>query len=135
MPIDSTEPGELAEGEHDAFGLPLPRVMLIHARFPDAVHAKGQVGIEALANYVRKRVDAKQVDTGPSRTVFDGAALKSNPAQRLRVDVLSRGGLSRMVVRNLSPPPRPLDPTLSDAERWKRNGLTPDGKVLPELNE
>lgn len=135
VPVDSTEEGELAEGDQDAFGLPLPRAMLVQARFPDAVHAKGQVSFEALANYVRKRVDATRVDTGPSKTVFDGAALKKNPAQYLRVDVLSRGGLVRLVVRNLSPPARPKDPSLTDAERWKRMGLTPQGKVLPELNE
>jgi hypothetical protein len=134
-PIDSLEEGELAEGEVVAFGLPLPRGMKVKAQFPDAVHANGRVAFEAVANYVRKRVTASRVDTGPSMTVFDGAVLKSDQSQRLRVDVLSRHGSVQLVVRDLNPRPGPPDPGGTDAERWKRMGLTPDGKPLPDQNE
>lgn len=132
-PVDSTKPGEIAEGKERAFGLAMPRDMLITARFSDAVHAKGKVPFEPLANYVRERVHAERVDTGPAKTVFVNATLKGDANKRVQVEVSTRGGIVKLVVRNRTRPP--ATPGLSEEERWRRSGLTPDGRVLPEMNE
>lgn len=133
-PVDQVRPGELAQGTEQAFGLALPRDMKVHARFPDAVFASGPVAFEPLANYVRERVDAERIDTGPTKTVFVQAAPKTEPGRRLRVEVSLEGGVTELVVRDASRKP-PDDAGLSTAERWRRAGVAPDGGPLPEQNE
>jgi len=133
VPVDAVRPGEIAEGKELAFGFPVPRAMRIRARFPDAVFATGDVQLESLTNYVRERVDAERVDTGPVKTVFAGATLKADSKRRVQVEVSSRGGTVELVVRDQTP--KPLEPGLSPEEKWKRSGLAPDGSVLPDENE
>jgi hypothetical protein len=128
VPVDSVRPGEIAEGKDLAFGFPLPRAMHVKARFPDAVIAAGELDFEPLTNYVRERVD-----TGPVTTVFAGATLKTDPKRRLLVEVRAAAGMVELVVRDETP--KPIEPGLSDEERWKRSGLGPDGSVLPSVNE
>src|SRR5690606_25971313 len=63
-PLDRLAAGELAEGRAAAFGLRLPRELVIDARFPGEVHASGPVAAESVANYVRARVDVSHVEIG-----------------------------------------------------------------------
>ena len=133
LPVDSVRPGEIAEGKDLAFGFPVPRAMHVTARFPDAVIAEGELDFEPLTNYVRERLDAGHVDTGPVKTVFAAATLKTDPKRRLLVEVRSAAGTVELVVRDETP--KPIEPGLSDEERWKRSGLGPDGSVLPDVNE
>jgi len=132
-PVDHLRPGEIAEGTESAFGLPIPRDMRIRERYAESVYAVGRVGFEPLANYVRERVEAKRVDTGPAKTVFVGAVLKSDPGRRVHVEVRRGGGLVELVVRDETP--KPVDPGLSEEEKWKRAGVRPDGGLVPELAE
>jgi hypothetical protein len=127
-PVDQTLPGELAEGTDQAFGLPIPRRMRIKLRFSDEVLAVGEIAPERLANYVRSRVLAASVETGPAKTVFTRATVKSAPQRLVRIEVIARANLAELVVRDETRPP-PV-PGLSVEERWRRNGLTPDGKLL-----
>ena len=39
-------------------------------------------------------------------------------------------GRVEMVVRDRTPPP--VEEGLTEEERWRQAGMTPDGKVLPE---
>lgn len=133
QPVDSTKPGEIAEGTERAFGFPIPRGMTIKARFPDAIYARGRVALEPLANYVRDRVEAKRVDTGPVKTVFVQASLKADPSQQVRVEVSSKGGMAQLLVRDHTR--RPAEKGLSAEERWRRSGVTPDGRVREDMAE
>jgi hypothetical protein len=134
-PVDTTLPGELAEGTEVAFGLKLPRDLEIEARFDDAVIAVGRVPLEYVANYVRDRVDSDRVETGPSRTVFDEASPKADAQKTVRIEVTRRArGDVQLVVRDRTP--KPMEEGLTEAERYKKAGLAPDGKtVLPEQNQ
>ncbi|WP_437736214.1 hypothetical protein [Sorangium sp. So ce1335] len=127
-PVDQALPGELAEGVEQAFGLPIPRRMKVRARFPDAVFAVGEIPAERVANYVRTRVLAGSVETGPAKTIFSRATVKSAPQRMIRIEVVSRAHVSELVIRDETRPPP--ERGLSVEERWRRNGLTPDGKVL-----
>ncbi|AUX41041.1 hypothetical protein SOCE26_024460 [Sorangium cellulosum] len=127
-PVDQALPGELAEGIEQAFGFPIPRRMKVRARFPDAVFAIGEIPAERVANYVRARVLAGSVETGPAKTIFAQATVKAAPQRRIRIEVVSRAHVSELVVRDETRPPP--EPGLSVEERWRRTGLTPDGKVL-----
>ncbi len=127
-PIDRVLPGELVEGPEDAFGLPIPRRMSVKARFPDAVFATGDLAAEQVASYVRRRVAAARVETGPARTVFAEAALSRAPSRPLRIEVIARGSETTLVVRDETRPP--AKEGLSEEQRWRELGLTPKGAPL-----
>ena len=107
--------------------------MTVRARFPDTIYARGRVALEPLANYVRQRVDAKRVDTGPVKTVFVQATLKADPKRQVRVEVSSKGGIAQLMVRDQTRPP--AEKGLSPEERWRRSGVTPDRAVLAVQGE
>jgi len=126
---DELAPGELAEGQEHAFGLPLPRRMRVSATFPDAIFAVGAMAPEHVANYVRQRVEADAVETGPAKTVFTKAKLKGGDASKvLRIEVAQRGSETELVVRDQTPPP--IKPGLTPEERMREHGMTLDGKLL-----
>jgi len=127
-PADHALPNEIAEGTEKAFGLPIPRQMRVVSRFEDVVFASGDVAPELVANYVKQRVIAGHVETGPAKTVFTGATLRNNPTSTLRVDVISRNGDTELTVRDETRPP--AREGLTEAERWKELGLSPKGTPL-----
>lgn len=127
-PVDKLEPGELAEGSEKAFGLAIPRAMLIEARFPDAVFAAGEIAPELVVNYVRKRVVSEGVEASPAKTVFPRATLKDAPASVVQIEVVARGRATSLVVRDVTRPP--AKDGLSEEQRWKELGLTPQGEPL-----
>jgi len=127
-PVDQTLPGELAEGSEQAFGLPIPRRMEITGRFPNAVFARGAVRREDVANYVRSRVIAESVATGPSKSVFTGATVKAAPQRMLRIEVGLHDGATELLVRDETRPP--VKEGLNPEERMREVGLKPDGTPL-----
>ena len=127
-PPDQLLPGEIAPGPEDAFGLAVPRRMRLLARFPDAVFAEGELPAEDVASYVETRVVAESVEKGPAKTVFLRAAVKDAPGRALRVEVITRGITTLLVVRDATRPP--AKEGLTEAQRWKELGLTPEGQPL-----
>lgn len=127
-PVDRTAPGELAEGPDSAFGLPVPRRMAVKASFPDAIHAVGPVPREDVANYVRARVKAGGIETGPAKTVFTGVTIASQPGKTLRIEVSGHDAVTELVVSDRTP--APIDPAVTPEERMRKAGLRPDGKPL-----
>ncbi|HEY6556314.1 MAG TPA: hypothetical protein VI072_03535 [Polyangiaceae bacterium] len=130
-PIDRLAPDELAAGSALAFGFPMPQRMTIRATFPDAVHASGSVTPQALAQYVGERVAVAHVEVAATRTIFPKARIKGGAAERVyQFDIASEGPETLLVIRDITPPP--VVQGLSQAERWRRAGMTPDGKPLNE---
>jgi hypothetical protein len=129
-PADQLRPGELAEGTLSAFGLPLPRRMTVEARFPDAVFAAGAVPVADVVGYVRERVVAErvEVEATATKTVFTGVTLKRAPTHTLRVEVTAAGERTSLVVRDQTRPPAKQG--LSEEQRWRELGLTPQGEPL-----
>ncbi len=128
LPVDRTLPGELAEGSEKAFGLTLPRVMVVRGRFTDMILGAANVSPDKVANYVRQRVAADQVETGPVKTVFSRAVVRGQPDVQLTILVLSRGGYTELQVQNLSLVKVP--PGLTEEERWRAAGLKRDGTLV-----
>jgi hypothetical protein len=128
-PVDQVVPGELAEGADNAFGLRIPRRLVVKARFPEAVFATGKVAPERVANYVRERVAAERVETGPVKTVFSKATLKNGTSKGpMRIEVSHVGGVTQLLVRDETR--APAKPGLTEEERWRELGLTPKGELL-----
>ncbi len=128
-PVDRLAPGELAPGTVDVWGFIAPREMRLDRMYPDQAFLLGPVSAEALANYVRERVQAERVEIGAARTVFPAVHIKAGKPDRVyRFEVLKDGPGAKLVVKDITPPP--ITPGLSDEERWKKAGLTPQGKPL-----
>ena len=128
LPADHALPGELAEGTEAAFGLLLPRRMSVTARFRDAVVARGDLTPEIVTSYVKQRVQAARIETGPARTVFLKATARADPGRVMRIDVVTRSGATELFIRDetVEPPKDGLTPE----QRWQKLGLSPDGKPL-----
>ncbi len=128
LPVDRALPGELAEGTERAFGLPLPRALVVRGRFPDMVFGVTDAAPDRVANFIRERVSADKVETGPTKTLFPRAIVRGQPGVELAIEVLSRAGATEVQVRNLSAVK--MTPGLTEEERWKKAGLKPDGTPL-----
>ncbi len=135
-PIDHLAPGELLPGDQRLFGLLLPRGMGVGASEPGTAYAKGPLTPEDVANYVRDRVDNRRIELGAVGTVFSSVhILGGDPSRLYRIDVNPAGAGTELVFHDVSPKPTPIpDPHLTDAERWKRAGYTPNGRPLDPMN-
>jgi hypothetical protein len=128
-PSDRLAPGELSAGDGNVFGLPVPREMQVALRAPDSALVVGEVEPEALRNYVKERVVVGFVEVRPDRTVFPTARIKDGPPDRVfDIEIGRDQKLTKLHIRDTTPVAPP--PGLSDAERWRRAGFTPDGKPL-----
>lgn len=129
-PIDHLAPGELAPGSTEVHGFPVPKGMEIESRLIDRVYLRGRISPEGLANYVRQHVSVSHVEIAASRTVFPKARIKAGPKDRVfNLEVLPDRHGTRLAIIDVTPPPPP-PPGLTDAERWRAAGLTPDGRPL-----
>ncbi len=138
---DELAPGELAEGPTTAFGLPMPAHLKLDELSPNYVRAHGKIPLEVVANYIRSRVDAGHIITGPAKTVFDDVTVKRprgapQPAldggttmkQVIRIEVATVRGQTTLVgERTLR---EPFVEGLTDDQRWEENGLTKQGKPV-----
>jgi len=128
-PIDRLAPDELAAGNAEVWGFVVPREMKVEHRYKEVTHLIGPVKPDALANYVRERVIVSHVEIGAARTIFPDARIKAGAADRVyELDVIPEPGTTRLVIRDTTPPK--VQPGLTDAERWRQAGLTPEGRPL-----
>jgi hypothetical protein len=125
-------PGELPPGEEALFGLILPKGMKVQGKLDETGLAWGKLPAEEVANYIRSRVAVEHVEVGAARTIFPAVRIKDSPSDHaFRIEVLRESAGTRLIVRDLTPPPAPVPvPGLTDAERWRRAGYSPDGKPL-----
>ena len=129
--LDRLLPGELAEGNERALGLAVPRDMHFERVFDDSAQARGRVGAEALANYVRKRVDAATVEIGAARTLFPRAHVKGQPSDKtVRIEVIREADSTVLYLRDTTPPVIP--PGLTEEERWRKQGVVPGKPFDPK---
>lgn len=132
LPTDSLAKGEAVEGPEKAFALPLPRFAKITWRGKDSVTVMTNLTHEELVNFVRARVQNGEVLTGSGATQLKDVVVPSEPARKLTIEIRPApplsGGRSQMLVSDTTPPPD--TPGLTDEERWRRAGFTPEGKVL-----
>jgi hypothetical protein len=128
-PIDRLAPDELAAGNADVFGFLVPREMRVEHRYKEATHLVGPVKPDALANYVRERVVVSHVEIGAARTIFPSARIKAGAPDRVYdLEVIPEPGITRLIIRETTPPK--VERGLTDAERWRQAGLTPEGRPL-----
>jgi hypothetical protein len=129
--LDRLRPGELAEGTERAMGLVVPRDMHFERIFNDSAQARGRVGAEALANYVRQRVDATTVEIGAARTLFPRAHVKGQPNEKtVRIEVIREIESTVLYLRDTTPPL--IEPGLTEDQRWRKEGVVPGKPFDPK---
>jgi hypothetical protein len=132
LPVDHLAEGELQPGKTEVFGFPVPVGVELESRFADRAYLRApRISAERLANYVRQQVTVSHVEIAAARTVFPNARINGNTSGRvyvLEVAPTREGGAS-LVIKDATPPPPP-PPGLSDAERWRAAGMSPDGRPL-----
>ncbi len=129
VPADHLAPGELVEGANKAFGLPLPREVQLEWNHPGSVRAMGPVTVHALVKYFRTRISEGQRTEGDSSAEFDDVRIGGNPGRVFRIrmtELPSRGTL--LEIDDVTPPPAEDLP--NEEARWRKVGLTPQGKLL-----
>lgn len=142
-PVDHLTPGDQPLGKEKAFTLPLPLAASVASRFGDTVHVVSPLTPEELTAFVRihtreapqkkaKAAPAMVADAGAKSAQLDDVVAVEDKSRHLYISIrpagLVDGNRSEMFVRDGTPPP--AEPGLTEAERWKRAGLTPDGKLL-----
>jgi hypothetical protein len=130
-PLDHLAPGELGQGPGQVFGFAVPSRMVLLGAFLDVAYLRGDVTPEAVANYVRERVDVDHVEIGAVSTVFPRAHIKNGARDRVYdFDITpGRGQVTELTIRDVTPRPK-NPPSMTDAERWRQIGYGPDGKPL-----
>lgn len=132
-PTDHLAVGEIPEGMEKAFALPLPRGSRIALRFPGSIHVTTSLAPEQLSNFIHTRVKAGKMVVGTTMTTFDDVVALAEPTRHLTIEIRPgaplSGWLSQMVVKDVTPAPPP-DPNETPAERLRKAGLTPDGKLI-----
>ena len=130
-PVDRLAPDELAPGKSHVFGFEVPREMRLRGAFDDVAYIEGDVAPEAVANYVRDRVEVERVEIGAGRTVFPQARIKGGPPERyFQFDVVaSSPRYTNLSIRDVTPRP-PNPPGMTEADRWRQAGRGPDGKPI-----
>jgi len=131
-PADRLAQGEIPEGRERAFSLPLPLRSKVKIRFKDNVLVESSHTPEELSNFVRARVKSGRVLIGATTTTFEDVVVPSEPTRHLKIEIRQLttmdGNRSEMVVKDVTPPPS--NPNETDADRWRKVGVTPDGKLL-----
>lgn len=130
---DRLAKGEIPEGSERAFTLPLPLHSKVRARFGTSVHVASPHTPEELANFVRVRVKDGQTSTTESETRFDRVLVTKDPSKALTIEVRPGAAMSgeyrsQMVISDVTPPPD--EPGLTTEDRYRKAGLSPDGKLL-----
>lgn len=136
-PSDHLVVGEAVEGKERVFGLALPRLARIAARGDRMVDVYSALSPEDLVNFVRERVKDGKITPGSSSTLLVDVTPLGDPAKRVTIDVHAfHGGdgavRSEMVVRDTTA--LPVEPGLSDEQRWQKAGLTPSGQIADPRN-
>lgn len=124
--------GEIPEGRERAYTLPLPLHSEIRARFKDSVHVGVGYSREDVANFIRARVKDGKTTSGAALTRFDNVVVTKDPTKHLTIEVMpapmTSNFRSQLIISDVTPVPEP--PGMTDADRWKQLGLTPEGKPL-----
>lgn len=130
-PLDHLAPGELAQGKSQVFGFDVPLDMQIRGQFDDVAYLEGRVAPEAVANYVRDRVEVEHVEIGAAGTVFPNARIRNGaPDRSYQFEVVRDHGYTRLVIRDTTPRRPDVPKDTSQQDRWRRAGRGPDGRIL-----
>lgn len=131
-PADHLAKGEVAEGSERAFTLPLPLHSTIKMRSATTIHVATTYTPEELIKFVQTRVKDGKMSTMHDETDFDRVVVTKDASKLLTIQIrpaaITEEYKSQLVVNDVTLPPE--EPGTTDADRWRKAGMTPDGKLI-----
>jgi len=130
-PLDHLAPGELKASSTMAFGFPIPSSMSIERAFPNAIHLTGVADVQGLVSYVRRHSDARSVELRGNNIVLDFVRIPAAGNDRtFRFEISAQSRNARLLIKETTLAAAPPEPGITDAERWRRAGMKPNGEPL-----
>jgi hypothetical protein len=127
-PIDHLAIGELVEGTEHAFGLTLPRGLVLTGTFVPVAYASGRLAVHPVVQYFRARLEGGDLHEGDASATFEHVTVRGKPGVELSIHIDASIAGVRVEMRDTTPVPAPN--LANDAERLKHVGLTPKGAFL-----
>ena len=127
-PVDHLAPGELVEGREQAFGLMLPRDVRVKESFVDLVRAEAPVTVHSLVTYFAGHLEGGSLREGAQAATFERVKARGTAGPELLVRIGTGLGGARIEIQKVTTPP--VEPLPDEAARWRRVGLTPNGKLV-----
>jgi len=128
-PLDRLLPSELSQSNLLVFGFPIPQGMSIIHRYPDSVHLQGQMPTSTLKEYVEAHIVAGPSEVDTHRRTYNNARIRGGDPSRLySIEIDELRGERALIISDITP--KPVEPGLSNEERWRRAGYLPDGTPI-----
>lgn len=125
---DRLTPGQLLEGDDEVFGLRLPEHTTLLAVFRTSASVEGPYDPLDLAAYLKPRLDASHVEMAGDHILFPKARIRGAKDELFRIEIAPAPRGTSLQLRNITP--LRAEQGLSEAERWRKAGLAPDGRLL-----
>lgn len=129
---DRLPAGQLMEGDQVAFKLSLPVGSTIEAIFRESVSVRGEYPPEDLAAYLKTRLRSGHVEMAGDKIVFPKAQVRAGDDRIFRVEIGPVPGGAQLRMRDITP--ARAEPGLTEEERWRQVGMTPDGRLIDAEN-
>lgn len=127
---DRLPPGQLLEGDEKVFDLALPVGSTIEAVFQGSASVFGSYAPEDLAAYLKPRLRSSHVEMAGDKIVFPKAEVRGREGRIFRVEIGSFRGGTQLRLRDITP--ARAEPGLTEEERWRQVGMTPDGRLIDQ---
>lgn len=129
---DRLLPSEELPGRPRVFGIEVPPGLKVSARFAERAQLTGHAELTGVVKALQKQLVTGAVELAPRRALFTSATVRSDPKKRVyRVEMVQERNLTTVQILDITPPP--VMQGLSEAERWERAGMNPDGSVKDRL--
>ncbi len=128
--LDRLLPSELGKSSSLVFGFPIPPGMRVTGRYPDSVHLQGDVSTSGLKEYIEAHLATGPSELDGRRRTYRGARIRGgDPSRVYRVELVELRSDRQIIITDVTP--KPIEPGLSNEERWRRAGFLPDGTPIP----
>ena len=131
-PVDHLGPGEMVESDAKAFGLLLPRGMVVTLRMTSQISGEVSAQPENVANFFRARVADGKITVGTTSTNFSHVRPKDDPQRLLDIRVEKAKTGTHVEILEVAPTPAGPPPA-NQAEALKRSGLSASGQPDPQM--
>lgn len=127
---DRLPPGQLLQGDEKVFELSLPVGSTVEAIFKESASVRGDYAPEDLAAYLKPRLRSSHVEMAGDKIVFPKAEVRGREGRIFRVEIAAFRGGAQLRLRDITP--ARAEPGLTEEERWRQVGMTPDGRLLDQ---